>query len=147
MAEPTDAQLMAGRVAFAKSQLNDGAVAVQVLEDLWRAAYAVGVRAGQRKPSEGKKVLLARRTDGWQYGPFSATGLARGDKFTYGGMDQAGHTVERPAMVTSVAGELRMFLADTGEQLKFPAGTFWVKLADQDDGLSCDCGQPGANHR
>lgn len=143
----SDEMVMDEQVRRASAALADGAVAAQVLQDLWRAAYATGVRkyAGYRdyqlaqaEKFGGSRGALARvRGDGWVYASSVMHARDYGDsgrRFRYGGQDPASPAVDRPAHALSHRGALRLNLADTGEDVPWPAGNFWARPEDGEAG-------------
>lgn len=132
------AQVMAAHVARSARSLNDGAVVVTVLEDLWRAAYAMGVRGEMQRHREQATGLrdrlqaepaarLARRYEqraaqdaGWRFGP-AVTVLTGVTEFRFGGTDPVKPNCDRLAVWD---GRVIAF-QDTGERVTL-VSSFWA---------------------
>lgn len=129
MSDLTDAQVMGSHVAQAVRRLNDGAVVSQTLEDIWRAAYACGVKAAQRPNPEyafSRKDGPPGIVSGWRFSTAEVLGMRPGIRFVYGGVDVVRPNTDRNAVVLSDG--VRMRLEDTGEQVRMPV-SFWARVS------------------
>jgi hypothetical protein len=118
--------------------------AADVLFELWRHGYAAGTR--DEKSAENKirraqppgavraamsgAQAEAAAEEGWEWG--TGLGLKPGQAFRFGGCDTGRPTVDRHAVVSSVAPHLRMCLSDTGERVRVPV-MFWMNTEGAED--------------
>lgn len=138
--DPGPEQLMAAAVEYTVRRLNNGDVVKGALEDLWRSAYAVGVRVKPSRPKlspaleEVAGKAASATLAGWSWGPASALSGPDSKDFRYGGTDPSQPQCDRPAVVSGEAGgRLRMMLADTGERVNIPV-MLWYRPAEGRDG-------------
>lgn len=153
MATVTAEQAMKVAIGHAHLRLNNGDVVREVLEHLWRTAYAAGVLTGQKavRPAAGGPVAEAAPravrqaeavSQGWRWLPDAVVDLA-GQRFTYGGCDPKEPACEREAVLIghNARGRAMMQLTDTGERVAVPV-MLWARIPESGNG-SGDTGTAG----
>lgn len=129
------AEHMAAVVTRAQMQLQDGAQVRQVLEELFRTAFAMGVRDGKTTrtappPQSVRQYVSAAEqasADGWAWGPPHALNIRAGQYFQYGGTDPRKPVCLRQVMAAGSAPDLRLEFTDTGERVRMPV-MFWARI-------------------